>query len=155
MNREAERKRLVEVLESMIATPEITCPRFNKQDCKGCQFEKGNDCDIAGREAGYLLNNGIIAPTVEVGQTVYVWNKTWRKAYSWVNYDSTFIKKSHYIVADVVAIIKTKKQTLVKLGTYNKATYTREYERYPISAIGKTVFTSREQAEQALKGEEK
>ena len=139
MNRESERKRLVEILKE-------NCHCKN-EDCEKCS---SNGICFSYREADHLLDNGIIAPTVEVGQTVYVWNKTWRKAYSWVNYDATFIKKTHYIVADVVAIIKTKKQTLVKLGTYNKATFTREYERYPISAIGKTVFTSREDAEAKL-----
>ena len=71
MNRESESKRLVELLKAMNTAPEITCPRFNKQECKGCQFENGIECDIAGREADYLLNNGIVVPPVKVGQTVY------------------------------------------------------------------------------------
>ena len=51
--------KLIELLKAMNATPEITCPRFNKQKCKGCQFDKGNACDIPAREANYLLANGI------------------------------------------------------------------------------------------------
>lgn len=101
--------------------------------------------------ADKMLANGVIVPPCKVGQTVYVDCKTWRSAYLWVNYPHTFIKDKYYIVADVVAIVKTRKQTLVKLGTYNKATFTREYERYPISAIGKTVFLSPEEAEAKLK----
>lgn len=100
--------------------------------------------------ADKILDDGWIRKPCKVGQTVYVDCKTWRSAYLWVNYPHTFIKDKYYIVADVVAIVKTRKQTLVKLGTYNEATFTREYERYPISAIGKTVFLTREEAEQAL-----
>lgn len=100
--------------------------------------------------AEYLDKKGCIVPPCKVGQTVYVDPKTWRSAYLWVNYPYTFIKEKHYIVADVVAIVKTRKQTLVKLGTYNQTNFTREYKRYPISAIGKTVFLTREEAEKAL-----
>ena len=139
MNREAERKRLVELISE--------CCAKNLNMVQLLEFEKLILAD-------HLLDNGIVVPPVKVGQTVYVMNKTWRQAYLWVNYDNTFIKTTHYIVADVVAIIKTRKQTLVKLGTYNHATFTREYERYPISAIGKTVFTSREDAVKALEGKE-
>lgn len=99
-----------------------------------------------------LLANGVIVPPVKVGDTVYVEPKTWRSAYLWINYPHTFFKGKHYIVADVVSIVKTRKQTLMKLGTYNQTTFTREYERYPISAIGKTVFPTREEAEAKLKG---
>ncbi len=66
-------------------------------------------------------------------------------------YIAEYLIDNNTIVADVVSIVKTRKQTLVKLGTYNRATFTREYERYPISAIGKTVFLTKE----ALKGEGK
>lgn len=101
--------------------------------------------------ADYLLENGVIVPPCKVGDVVYVEPKAWRSAYSFINYDHIFANK-YYIVADVVSIVKTRKQTLVKLGTYNRATFTREYERYPISAIGKTVFFTKEDAEKTLKG---
>ena len=129
-----ERERLIEILTK-------GQPPFNPL----------NDVCIE-KLADYLLANGVIVPPCKVGQTVYVDPKTWRSAYLWINYPHIFIKDKHYIVADVVAIVKTRKQTLIKLGTYNQTTYTREYERYPISAIGKTVFLTKEEAEQALKG---
>lgn len=113
--------------------------------------EENYGMPITTQLADYLLENGVIVPPCKVGDTVYVDCKTWRSAYLWVNYPHTFIKEKYYIVADVVAIVKTRKQTLVKLGTYNQTTFTREYERYPISAIGKTVFLTKEEAE-ALKG---
>ena len=55
------KERLVELIKSMNATPEITCPRFfTKEVCKGCEFDKGNECDVAGREANYLIANNVI-----------------------------------------------------------------------------------------------
>lgn len=135
MNREAERQRLVELLI------EYDTRRMMRMSIEEC--------------ADHLLDNGIVVPPVKVGQTVYVDCKTWKRGYLFVNYPHTFINQKYYIVADVVSIIKTRKQTLVKLGTYNQTTYTREYERYPISAIGKTVFLTREEAEAKLKGEGK
>lgn len=137
VNREAERKRLVELVQSAPYGAGTLGEYFNKSYIENCIVQ-------------HLLDNDVFAPPVKVGQTVYVDCKTWRQAYLFVNYPHTFIKKKYYIVADVVSIIKTRKQTLVKLGTYNKATFTREYERYPISAIGKTVFPTREEAEKAL-----
>ena len=129
---------------------------INDMQDKGFVSAKGEDeisCHVSNKNiADHLLANGVIVPPCKVGDTVYVDCKTWRSAYLWVNYPHTFIKEKYYIVADVVAIVKTRKQTLVKLVTYNQTTFTREYERYPISAIGKTVFLTREEAEQALKG---
>lgn len=58
--------RLIELLKAMNATPEITCPRFNNRDCKGCQFDKGDACDVAGREADYLIKNGVIVPSEDI-----------------------------------------------------------------------------------------
>lgn len=65
------RDRLIELLKGMMATPEITCPRFNKQECKGCKHDKGYACDVAGREADYLIENSVMALPCKVGDTVY------------------------------------------------------------------------------------
>lgn len=121
---------------------------IRKADKKGLIFYRDNEAELS--FANLILDDGWMRPSCKVGQTIYVNPKTWRTAYSFINYDHIFIDRQFYIVADVVAIIKTRKQTLVKLGTYNTATFTREYERYPISAIGKTVFLTREEAEKAL-----
>ena len=128
------------------------CDGFaNEEFCNGCvAYER---CIKA---ADYLLASGVIVPPCWVGDVVYIDPKTWGRAFLWVNYPHDFIKRKFYIVADVVAIIKTRKQTFVKLGTYNQTTFSREYKRYPISAIGKTVFLTREEAEARLKeGENK
>lgn len=66
------KERLIELIKSMKETPEITCPRFyTKEECKGCEFDKGNECDVAGREANYLLANGVIVPKLNIGTMVY------------------------------------------------------------------------------------
>ena len=72
MNREAERKRLVELLRAMEDNATITCPRYSDgatlMTCNGCQYDmEDGSCDYAGREADHLLDNGIVVPPVKVG----------------------------------------------------------------------------------------
>jgi hypothetical protein len=101
--------------------------------------------------ADYLLENGVIVPPCKVGDVVYVNPKTW-SGLTPLNYDNCFIHSEYFLVAEVVSIIKTRKQNLIKLKAYNRTTYTPEYSRYPISSIGKTVFLTREGVIKALKG---
>ena len=112
-----------------------------------------NFVEMIGGVADYLLENGVIVPPCEVGDVVYVNPKTWG-GISFVNYDNLFIHSKYFLIAEVVSVIKTRKQNLIKLKVYNRTTYTPEYRRYPVSSIGKTVFLTREEAEQALKGGE-
>lgn len=104
--------------------------------------------------ADFLLENGVVVPPCKVGDVVYVNPKNW-SGWSAINYDNCFIHSEYFLVADVVSIIKTRKQNLIKLKVYNRTTYTPEYKRYPISSIGKTVFLTREDAEAKLKGKKK
>lgn len=60
MNRESERKRLVEILKQ-------NCHCKN-EDCEKCS---SNGICFTHREADHLLDNGIVVPPVKVGQTVY------------------------------------------------------------------------------------
>jgi hypothetical protein len=78
--------------------------------------------------ADYLLKRGIVVPPVKVGQTVY-------------------------IVAQISQIIVETKVTGVWTSgdRYNIIT---DQGVILVNAIGKTVFTSREDAEKALKGDE-
>ena len=100
--------------------------------------------------ADYLLANGVIVPPVKVGDTVYV-NPYTLGYLSFIDYEHCFIHSKHFVVAEVVSIIKTRKQNLIKLKIYNRTTHTAKYHRYPISSIGITVFLTREEAERALK----
>lgn len=103
--------------------------------------------------ADYLLENGVIVSPCKVGDTVYINPNAWG-GLSFINYDHCFIYSKHFLIAEVVSIIKTRKQNLVKLKVYNRTTCTSEYDRYSLSSIGKTVFLSKEEAEQALKEEQ-
>lgn len=99
--------------------------------------------------ADYLLEHGVIVPPCKVGNVVYVKPKTW-SGLSFINYDHCFIHSEHFLAAEVVSIIKTRKQNLIKLKVYHRATCTAEYKRYPVSSIGKTVFLTREEAEKSI-----
>ena len=110
----------------------------------------GTDKSFAEVYADYLLANGVIVPPVKVGGMVYVNPYTWGYL-SFSDYEHCFIHSKHFVIAEVVSIIKTRKQNLIKLKIYNKTTNTTKYHRYPISSIGKTVFLTKEEAEQALK----
>lgn len=129
-----ERERLIEVLN------------------KSCE-ERGWLMNGAGTIADYLLANGVIVPPCKVGDTVYVNPYTWGYL-SFTDYEHCFIHSKHFVIAEVVSIIKTRKQNLIKLKIYNRTTHTAKYHRYPISSIGITVFLTKEEAETALKGGE-
>lgn len=98
----------------------------------------------------FIDSSRVIVPPCKVGDTVYVNPKTFG-GLLFIHYDNLFIHSKHFLVAEVVSVIKTRKQNLIKLKVYNRTTYTPEYRRYPISSIGKTVFLTCEEAESALK----
>lgn len=66
-------KKLVTLLSKTENEPEATCPRKEDESCKGCEFEttKGTGCDSIARKAKYLVQNGVYAPPLKVGETVY------------------------------------------------------------------------------------
>ena len=102
----------------------------------------------------YLLANGVILSPVKVGDTVYVNPYTWDYL-SFSDYEHCFIHSEHFLIAEVVSIIKTRKQNIIKLKIYNKTTCSPKYKRYPISSIGITVFLTKEEAEKALEDKKK
>ena len=104
--------------------------------------------------ADYLLANGVILSPVKVGDKVYVNPYTWDYL-SFSDYEHYFIHSEHFLIAEVVSIIKTRKQNIIKLKIYNKTTCSPKYKRYPISSIGITVFLTKEDAEKALKDKKK
>ncbi len=86
----------------------------------------------------------------KVGDTVYVRENTW----TWYNssFNRAFIGGEFFVIGKITSIRITEKQTLIKVkATYkeNPCKYTKR--DYPISAIGKTVFLTREEAEIRLK----
>ena len=94
-----------------------------------------NDC-IAKVQADHLLVNGVIVPPCKVGQKVW---------YIHGGYYNSARKEPREIEITEINQKWCKKKlewAFVANGT-----------RYKFSSIGKTVFLTREEAEQALKGE--
>lgn len=140
------RERLIELLLNKSCWKR-ECPEVQCDEC-GCIPLASGDSE---KVADYLLENGVIVPPCKVGDTVYVNPKTWG-GISFIHYDNLFIHSKYFLVAEVVSVIKTRKQNLIKLKVYNRTTYTPEYRRYPISSISKTVFLTKEGVIKALKG---
>ena len=86
----------------------------------------------------------------KVGQKVKVDVRTWGNVW---NYKT--VENGKFLIGEIVAITKTKKQTLIKIRVEHNVSWKRPTRRYPASAIGKTVFLAREEARAALRGEQK
>ena len=85
----------------------------------------------------------------KVGQKVKVDVRTWGNVW---NYKT--VENGKFLIGEIVAITKTKKQTLVKIRVEHNVSWKRPTRRYPASAIGKTVFLARAEAEAALRREQ-
>lgn len=98
------------------------------------EYAEDNVADLA----DYLLDNGAIVPPVKVGQTVW---------YIKGGYYNATVKKAR---AKEVTEINIKRQNgRIEWGFIADGT------RYKFTSIGKTVFLTREAAEEALKAREK
>ena len=132
------RNRLIELMMVMNTTPELTCPRYNiDETCKGCQYEKDDNCDFDTREADYLIANGVIVPPCKVGDKVYVVDCT---RLGNMIFECTIEEISHYTY-----------------GTYyylNWGLHIPRFKACQEKSFGKTVFLTREEAEQALQRKE-
>ena len=102
--------------------------------------------------ADKLLAEGVIVPPCNVGQRVYVDEDTWSR--SALYYDHQFIRSKYFVVGEIVSIIRTKKQLLMKIRASNSIHTRYKHERYTVNAIGKTVFLTRQEAEKALERSE-
>ena len=101
-------------------------------DMSGC------DGDYAEEMADQLLANGVIVPPCKVGDTVYYIN---------VNSLNLWVKPNTIYEADVVRIVTTKLGTSLVIQIHNEYGCT---EIPNIKDFGKTVFLTREEAEQKL-----
>lgn len=114
MNRESERKRLVELIRDYGI--------------------KVNSSVLADR----IIDDGWIRPTVQMGQTVY-------------SYCEEFCRVFEYRVANIYLSEETTQYEAFSYIGMELA----DVIDFDDDDIGKTVFTSREEAEAKLKGEEK
>ena len=116
-------------------TKQLLAPRYSSEavigDCKGCQYDREDgSCDYAARKADYLLANGVIVPPCKVGDKVYC-----------IVEGFDVVMEGHvrqFIVAEGMFI------DCVIRGYFNQVFHS--------SNMGKTVFLTKEEAEQALKG---
>ena len=101
---------------------------------------------ILGEIADYLLENGVIVPPVSLGDKIY-------------EIISPKDREPYFITATVCAIHiadGSRNSCQRKRESYIVAECpgTKYVHKYPISKFGKTIFLSREEAEQALKESE-
>ena len=140
VNREAERKRLVELLSQF----ERTCP----ENCTG--LEKSCTQCVLEQKADYLLDNGIVVPPVKVGQTVYrldefVWKSDCKEC---EHYDEGW----HDCPNMCEKTGSTKKSPECIEIKEESITYEDILRYLHWKEFGKTVFISREDAVKALEG---
>lgn len=77
----------------------------------------------------------------KVGDKVIIYAESWGNVW---NYNTFYRNGKHYVSGEIVAIIKTKKQLLMKVRAYHNVSWKRPMKRYPVSALGKTVFLNSE-----------
>lgn len=129
------RDRLIELLKNDYCPSPMLC------DDK-CKYINSKDC-YTERIADMLLANGVIVPPCKIGDTVYEVIKTKKGNYSHIN---TSICVGFHIVNAPKKRGHTRQSYIVAYFSITNAIYHFSFER-----IGKTVFFTREEAEQALK----
>lgn len=85
----------------------------------------------------------------KVGDNVKVDVNSWGNVWNYKTYDF-----GKFLYGEIVSISIIRKQILMKIRVEHNVNWERPMRRYPISALGKTVFLSREEAEVALKKRE-
>jgi hypothetical protein len=100
--------------------------------------EDGSEEECLEEEARYLLANGVIVPPVKVGQTVWVCNHHTGNVYE-NRVDGIYITGA------------SGWKNTVRLEYKNRLGEV-QYRKFVWKQIGKSVFLTREEAEQALKG---
>ena len=119
------RDRLIELLEQIAGmTDDNSCKDCN-DDCVRCAYETVAD---------HLLANGVIVPPCKVGDTVW-----------------SFLEDNRLLECEVKQFYIDKKE---KGMTYEPKAFRGKMYGANIRAFGKTVFLTKEEAEQALKERE-
>lgn len=123
-------------LIGLLGNLSISCEE--KIGCINCKYNKEMCCKLK-RKADYLLENGVIVPPCEVGDTVYMpweWNGT-----------------NGVAILTVTHIIINGLHSYIKAPFYSddeEYSCKYDYGRFDFNDIGKTVFLTREEAEKAL-----
>ena len=139
------KERLIELLQDIDHYPEKTCPKYGKgEECGDCQYkldtEKG--CDLYARKADYMIAKGLIYPPCKVGDMVY---------YISGNPLNLSVQANTIYEAHISRMITTQYGTTLVIQIHNSYGCT---EIPDINDWGKTVFLTKEEAEQALRKED-
>lgn len=127
MTNDKQKDRLVELLIKGNNQPCGNGSPWEDDYCKGCEYEGKKDCRVL-QLADYLLANGVIVPPCKVGDTV--WDT---EGNAWKVFAIT-------IWQDCIGLKTANNRDIRKTFTIGK------------HSIGKTVFLTKEEAEEALKG---
>ena len=138
MSCKTDRDRLIKLLKETETNPEKTCPHYLEADCFKCPYDKGEDCDHEARKADYLLANGVIVPTFNCGDRVW------------------FILKGLNEVCEATVIrieynYFTSPQEWLVIEYFSSIIGKHEYKSRIDLMLNKTVFLTKEEAEQKLK----
>lgn len=114
----------------------------------GCQLEMDKDQIAHIRNLLAAEKDGrLVGLPCKVGLRVKVDARTWGNIW---NYKT--IENGRFLVGEVVSITMTRKQILMKIRVEHNVGWKKPMKRYPVSAIGLTVFPL--EAEAALRGED-
>lgn len=104
-------------------------------------------CRLEQAELVKLIDEGrLVYLPCKVGGKVKIDVKTWGNTFNYVT-----AEHGKYLLGEIVAIIRTRKQILIKIQAQHNVSWVRARRRYPMSALGITVFLIPEQAKQKLK----
>lgn len=134
-----DRDRLIELFEAVEKDPAITCPHYKTdKTCDTCKYTINNVmCNHTLRTVDYLLANGVIVPPCKVGDIIYA------------KYSGTI----EYYVIDKV-IHNGSNSFDFEAHLENEDGYEIDFIEFGTVEIGRTVFLTEEEAEQALKERE-
>ena len=132
-----DRDRLIELFNAIEKDPAITCPAYNTdKTCKDCKYTINESmCNYIERQVDYLLANGVILPPCKVGDKVY---KITRNK----------VKECEVVFIGISADEKCSYFNFVE--NYADGTFKQSYSMV-FEVIGKTVFLTKEKAEEKLK----
>lgn len=77
----------------------------------------------------------------KVGDKVFVRADTWGNTWNFVTVDC-----GKFLVGEIIGFAKTRNQTLMKIQVEHNVSWKKERKRYPVSALGLTVFLTHKAA---------
>ena len=126
-------ERLMELLQDIDHYPEKTCPKYESgEECGDCKYklDTAMGCDIYARKVDYMIGKGVIIPPVMVNIFAY------------------FCSQNKKVQEGYIERI-----TINKNGMHIAVCYDGiRFKVFEPCDFGKTVFLTKEEAKQALKG---